>query len=134
MLRIHPAFMPALLALLPAAAGAQVKWKEIGPTVSGNMVSVDPRTVKRTGSLVSATVRAVFTPPVRTPKGMWASSQTKLTVDCAKHSLAAKENAYFSDARGTRLVERTVNRMPGYGPALNGSLGQVALTYLCTRR
>jgi hypothetical protein len=27
-----------------------------------------------------------------------------------------------------------VNKIPGYGPALAGSLGDVALTYLCTTK
>jgi hypothetical protein len=129
-----PIFALAAMLLAAPAASAQGKWKDIGPTSSANMVSVDARSVKRTGNLVAATVRVVFTPPVKTTQGTWASSQTKLTVDCAKKSLAAKENAYFSDVRGTKLVSRTVNKLPGYGPALNGSMGQVALTYLCKAR
>lgn len=129
---VRGALVAAMLAAFSTAAAAQgVKWKDIGPTSSGNMVSVDPRSIKRSGTLVSATVRAMFTPPVKTPQGVWASSQTKATFDCAKKSLAAKESAYFSDVRGTKVVERKVNRIPGYGPALNGSLGQVAMTYLC---
>lgn len=121
------------LATLTATAGAQSRWKEIGTTSSGNKVSVDPHSVKRTGSLVAATVRVVFSPPVQTPKGPWASAQTKATFDCGKRLLAAKENAYFADVRGGKLTERKVNKVPGYGPALKGSLGEVALTWLCAR-
>lgn len=127
----HLAPALALLAVLSSSAVAQGKWKEIGATSSGNKVSVDPRTVKRSGNLVSATVRVVFTTPVATPKGAWASSQTKATVDCGARKLAAKENAYYADAKGTRLVERKVNAVPGYSTTLDGSLGRVALTYLC---
>ena len=120
-----------LAAALVTPAAPQPRWTDIGITAVGNHVSVDPRSVKRTGNLVSATVRVLFTPPVQTPKGPWASSQTKATFDCARQSVAAKENAYFADAGGRRLTERTVNRMPGYGPALKGSMVQVALTWLC---
>lgn len=127
----------ALLALAllatPRRASAQRTWREIGPTSSGNMVSVDPRSIHRTGSLVAATVRVVFTTPVQTPEGPWKSSQTRATFDCAHRSLAAKENVYYADARGVKVVERKVNRLPGYGPALTGSLGEIALTYLCRR-
>ena len=124
-----------LLAPAPApAAGAQARWTEIGATSSGNKVSVDPRTVKRAGHLVSATVRVVFTTPVQTPRGAWASSQTKATVDCTARKLAAKENAYFADVKGTRLVERKVNAIPGYSTTIDGSLGRVALVYLCERK
>jgi len=123
-----------LAAALLAPLAPKPRWTEIGVTSSGNHVSVDSRSVKRTGDMVSATVRVVFTPVVQTPKGPWASSQTKATFDCAKKRLAAKENAYFADTDGRHLTERTVNRMPGYGPALNGSMGAIALTWLCRAR
>jgi hypothetical protein len=32
------------------------------------------------------------------------------------------------------VVERKVNKLPGYGPALTGSLGEIALTYLCRKQ
>lgn len=121
--------------LLVVAASAQLgaqKWKDIATTASGNMVSVDPKSVKKKDGLVSATVRVVFTPPVKAARGMWASSVTRATFDCARKSLAAKENVYYSDARSTKVVERSVNKLPGFGPALGGSLGGVALTYLCS--
>ena len=123
-----------LLALLPAVASAQGKWKDIGRTSSGNMVSVDPRSVKRHGNLVDATVRVVFSQPVQTPDGPWATSQTKATFDCAKKSLAAKENVFYADAKERKVTERKVNKVPGFGPALGGSLGDVALRYLCSSK
>jgi hypothetical protein len=119
---------------LPSIAGAQVKWKEIGQTSSGNSVYVDPRSVKRSANLVSGTVRVVFKEPVQTAKGVWKSSRTSATFDCAKKSLAAKENVYYADERGTKVTDRTVNKQPGFGPALGGSLGDVALRYLCGGR
>ena len=122
----------ALLAIAPAAHAQ--KWQDIGKTSSGNMVSVDPKSVKREKNFVSATVRIVFTPPVKAARGTWASSKTNATFDCTRRALAAKENAYYSDVKGTKLVERNVNKMPGYGPALGGSLGALALDYLCADR
>lgn len=121
----------AVLLALPALAFAQGKWKDIGTTSSGNHVSVDTRSIKHTGGLVSATVRVVFTPPVQTPQGTWGSTQTKATFDCAKKSLAARENVTYAGANGGKVVQRTVNKLPGYGPALKGSMGYVALEYLC---
>ena len=123
-------FLVLSLLLVAPAAQAQ-KWTDIGKTSSGNMVSVDARSVKRGKGLVSATVRVVFTPPVKVPEGVWASSKTMATFDCAKRSLAAKENVYYADAKGTKVMERKVNKMPGFGPALGGSLGAIALDYLC---
>ncbi len=118
-----------------AAASTQGKgkWKAIGTTSSGNAVFVEARSVKRQGSLVTANVRVVFNTPVKAPKGMWASSRTAATFDCARKSLAASENVFYADAAGTKVTERTVNKIPGYGPALGGSLGDVAMKFLCAR-
>ena len=122
------------LLVLPSVAQSQKKWTPIGATSSGNQVYVDAKSIKRTGSLVAATVRVVFTPPVQTAKGVWMSSRTTATFDCAKKSLAAKENVYYGDAKETKVVDRKVNAIPGYGPALGGSMGALALDYLCKPR
>jgi hypothetical protein len=119
------------LLLVPSVAEAQKKWTPIGTTASGNQVFVDAKSVKRTDSLVSATVRVVFSTPVQTPKGAWMSSRTTATFNCARKRLAAKENVYYGDAKETRVVDRKVNEIPGYGPALGGSMGALALDYLC---
>ncbi len=121
-----------LIGIAPAAAAQ--KWKDIGKTNSGNVVSVDPKSVKRSGDHVAATVRIVFTPPVKAARGTWASSRTVATFDCGKKSLAASENVFYSDVKSTRVIERSVNKQPGYGPALGGSLGAVALDYLCAQQ
>lgn len=123
----------SLLAALPSTARAQRGWKAIGSTAAGNAVFVETRSIKRTGDLVAANVRVVFTTPVKGAKGTFASYRTSATFNCARKSLAAKENVYFADAKGTRVIDRTVNKLPGFGPALGGSLGAVALTHLCAR-
>jgi len=120
-----------VLVLRPAVVHAQ-RWTPIGRTSNGNDVYVDSRSIKRTGALVAASVRLVFASPIKTPKGLWASSRTTATFDCLKNSLAAKENVFYADAKGTRVTERTVNKLPGFGPALKGSLGDVALSWVCT--
>jgi hypothetical protein len=123
----------AALSVAPAVLHAQGSWKAIGTTAAGNKVFVDTRSVKKTGALVAANVRVVFTVPVKGAKGTFASYRTSATFDCAKKSLAAKENVYYADAKGTRVIDRSVNKLPGFGPALRGSLGDVALTHLCAR-
>jgi hypothetical protein len=125
-----------LLALLlaPSVVHAQKKWTDIGTTAAGNHVFVDPKSVKRSGNLVSATVRVVFTEPVKTPKGTWMSSRTKATFDCSAKKLAAKENIYYGDAKETKVVDRSVNAQPGYGVALGGTMGAVAMQYLCSAK
>lgn len=127
-----------LLALVlvarPPAAGAQVKWKEIGRTSSGNMVSIDPRSVKRTGAIVAATVRLVYATPVQMPNGPLTSTRTKAMFDCASRRMAVSENVMYADARGTKVIERRVNRIPGYGTIIKGTPTDLASAYLCSKK
>ena len=127
-------FLAFAILLVPSLAHAQKKWTPIGATASGNQVFVDSKSVKRTGSLVAATVRVVFSTPVKTRTGTWMSSRTMATFDCAAKKLAAKENVYYGDAKETKVVDRTVNKIPGYGPALGGSMGALAMDYVCKTR
>ncbi len=120
-----------LLALVSSPSLAQRKWVDIGTTASGNVVSVDPKSVKRQGHLVSAVVRVVFNPPVQAQRGLWRSSRVTATFDCTRKYLAAKENVFYSDEKSTKEIERNVLKIPGYGPTIGGSLGRVALDYLC---
>jgi hypothetical protein len=120
--------------LAPSVAHLQKKWTDIGTTAAGNHVFVDPKSVKRTDNLVAATVRVVFGTPVKTAKGTWMSSRTTATFDCAARKLAAKENTYYGDAKETKVVEKKVNAQPGYGVALGGTMGAVAMQYLCTTK
>ena len=119
-----------MLALVSPLAQRQ-PWKVIGTTSSGNVVSIDPGSVKRRGELVSATVRVVFTPPVKAARGTWASSRITADFDCHTRYLASRGSVYYSDEKSTKVVERSVNRQPGFGPGLGGSLGGIAVDYLC---
>lgn len=125
------ALLAGLLLVAAAHPAAAQKWADIGTTSAGNVVSVDPKSIKRHGHLVSATVRVVFTPPVKASRGTWASSKSIATFDCTKRYLAAKENIYYADVKGTKVVERSVNKQPGFGPALGGSMGGIAVDHLC---
>jgi len=120
-----------LLLLAPSLAMAQKKWTQIGATSSGNPVFVDLKSVKKTGNLVAAPVRVVFLKPVATPKGDWMSVRVVGTYDCAKKAIAVKEQTYYGDKAEAKIVDHKVNKLPGYGPALGGSLAGVALDYLC---
>jgi hypothetical protein len=44
-----------------------------------------------------------------------------------------KENIFYGNAKETKIVERKVNKIPGFGWVPEGSLGAVALDYLCRK-
>jgi hypothetical protein len=122
-----------LLSGLPFFAQAQGRWKGIGKTSSGNSVYVDPRSIKTVNGIITARVRVKFDPPVQTPQGQWTTSQHLAMFDCAKSSIAVKESVYYTNEKTNKVAGRKVNAQPGYGPALKGSLSQVALDYLCKK-
>ena len=123
------------LAIAPAPVAAQSagRWKEIGKTSAGNLVYVDPKTVKTVNGITSARVRVKFVTPVDVKGGKWYESQHAAMFDCSKRTVGAKENVYYGDAAATKVVQRSVIGQPGFGPALGGSMAQVALDYFCKK-
>jgi hypothetical protein len=122
----------ALVAALPATARAQ--WKEIGKTASGNPVSVDAKSLKTKDGVTSARVQVKFVSPVQTPQGMWRLSRHDAMFNCAKKTVAAKSSTYYSDAAATKIVKKDVIGIPGFGPAIGGSMTQIALDYVCANK
>lgn len=126
------ATLPLVAPLSPAAA--QPRWKEIGKTRTGNPVFIDPRTVKKgKDGIVHATIRVAYTAPVKTPKGNLTASRAVAMFDCEKMTFATKENATYIDEKTNTVFQRTVNKQPGFGPAIAGNFADVALQHLCKK-
>src|SRR5690242_14342458 len=122
----------AALLGLTTVPGVQSRWQEIGKTSVGNVVYVDPKSVKKgADGIVTATLRVAFTPPTNTPKGPITSSRTVAMFDCAKKAVAVKENTYYHDEKTNRVYQHSAPEKPGFGPAIKGTLPDVAMAYLC---
>jgi hypothetical protein len=133
--RFAGAVLPAMLlsaALTPAPAQQSSRWKEIGKTSSGNPVFVDPKSVsKAKDGIITARIRVKFMKPVEARGGNWVQSRHIAMFNCAKKSVAAKETIYYADEAATKVVQRSAPKIPGYGPAIGGSMTAVALDYFC---
>lgn len=131
------ALITAAISLVPTTTlpnALQVKWQEIGKTSVGNPVYVDPKSVKKApDGIVTATVRVTFVKPVSTPKGPITASRTVAMFDCALKVVAVKENTYYHDEKANRVYQRTAARIPGFGPAIKGTLPDVAMARLCAK-
>ena len=112
----------------PAHALHQSRWQEIGKTSTGNIVYVDPRSIKTVNGIVHARIRVRFVTPVDAPEGKWMLSQHSPMFDCAKSLFANKESTYYSDAAGTKVIKHTVNAKPGFGPAIGSDAIRVRVT------
>lgn len=122
---------PALL-----AAQGRKTTKEIGRTSIGTptAVLVEPGTVSRAGTVVTAAVRVALVPPLKHPKGELRSSRTIGMYDCAKRVVATKESWYYLDEAGTKEGMHRQVKIPGFGPVAKGSVADVALTWLCAAK
>ena len=120
----------AAIAITTTVAHAQ-RPREIGRTAANNPVLVEPRTVRREGSLLHATIRVKFAKAVRVPGSDWWSSRTKLTFDCTKRTVAILENWYYGDTTWTRVTSHNVVGQPGYGTVMGGSMTSVGYDSLC---
>lgn len=125
------------LALAASSAGAQAtkpaasRWKEIGKTTSGNLVYVEPRTISTKEGIVTATVRVTYAEPVATPKGPITGSRAVAMFDCAKQTIAVKENIIWHDEKAGTMYSKSVPKQPGFGPAFPGTFAKVAMDHLC---
>lgn len=120
-----------LVTLTPLVAGAQ-RWKPIGKTVTGNEVFIDPSSISKKDSIITATVRVVFKEPTPTPKGPITGSRAIAMFNCARKTVAVKENIIWHDERKGTIYEKRTPRQPGFGPVFTSNFSGVALTYLCT--
>ena len=123
----------AAVAIMTTTAHAQ-RPREIGRTAANNPVLVEPRTVRRDGALLHATIRVKFGKAVRAPGGDWWSSRTKLTFDCTKRTVAILESWYYGDTTWTRVTSHNVVGQPGYGTVMGGSMTSVGYDSLCPVR
>ena len=125
--------MHTIALLLALATAPQPKWQTIGHTGDGNPVMLDPKSVKRKGTSVDATVRVQFLKPKKMPTGLVTSSRTEMTFDCAKEMVAVKVNTYYFDEKTNKVFQRSVAQTPGFGPVMGGSMTKVAYDHLCHR-
>jgi hypothetical protein len=117
----------ALGALAPSVAAAQ-SWKEIGKTRANSVVLVDTKSIRRGGDTVTVTMRSKFAEP---DGEKVTATRTIATFNCTTQKVAVKANYSYS---GTRLVRKSVPKIPGYGVVLGGSLTGVAFDYLCPKK
>lgn len=118
------------LTVLPSTARAQ-RWREIGKTVTGNTVYIDPASVSKKDSIITATVRVVFKEPTPTPKGPITGSRAVAMFICSSRKVAVKENIIWHDERRGLIYEKRTPRQPGFGPVFTSNFSGVALEYLC---
>src|SRR3712207_8209060 len=79
--------------------------------------------VKREKGIVTAALRVLFTPPVKTPKGDVTSSRTIAMFDCAKQTVAVKESWLYHDEKKDRKSTR-----------LNSSHANISYAVFCLKK
>jgi hypothetical protein len=83
---------------------------------------LETKSVVRADGIVTATVRVLLQPPIKTASGELKSSRSVAMIDCSKQTVATKETWYYFDEAGTKEGMHLKPGMPGFGPATKGSL------------
>ncbi len=106
----------------------------IGKTSAGSPVSLESKSVHSAHGITTATLRVALEPPMKTSSGDMVSMRSVAMIDCAKQTTATKERWFYYDAKQSRIARHDVPKIPGYGPALKGSLAEVAITHICAAK
>ena len=114
-----------------AAQSASDRWRQIGTTVTGNPVYLDPKSVTTANGIITARIRTTYTKAVATPKGPITASRAIAMFDCAKKQVAVKESVIWHDERKGTIYEKRAPTQPGFGPAFTSNCSGVALAHLC---
>lgn len=120
--------------VIPGSAVEQPRWQQIGTTGTGNAVYVDRRTVRTAkDGIITATVRAVYAKPVVVPRQDKPLTATRAVAmfNCTTRTFAVKESWLLFDEKTNAAYQHKVNKIPGYGPTISGSYGDVALKHFC---
>lgn len=123
-----------VLLLALAVLVSQPRWQEVGKTGTGNPVFVDARTLQKgKDGIVTATVRVTYVKPVAVPgeKRPLTASRAVAMFNCSTRTFAVKESWVLFDEKAMAAYQHKVNKIPGYGPTLAGSFGDVALKHVC---
>lgn len=123
------------MAALVLVGAVQGRWQQVGLTSTGNPVFIEARTVKTAkDGIITATVRVVYAKPVAIPgKGDVTASKAIAMFNCSAASFAVKESWIYHDEKANRIYTHKVNQIPGYGPTLAGSFGDVAFKHFCKK-
>ena len=122
-----------LFAQLPGARALSAQaQQQIGLTSAGTPVMLETRSVTRAGGIITATLRVAMQPPIKTSNGDIVSMRSIAMIDCAKQTTATKERWFYFDAKGTKEARHDKPGIPGFGPAIKGSLADVALVHFCS--
>jgi len=103
----------------------------IGATSAGTPVFLEPKSVSRAGGIVTATMRVALSPPIKTSGREMVSLRSTSMLDCAAQTSATKERWFYYDAKFKTEARHDTPGKPGYGPAIKGSLADVALKHFC---
>ena len=114
-----------------ATSGAAQSMSTIGSTSAGTPVTLETKSVKTEGSITTATLRVALQPTIKTANGDMVSMRSIAMIDCARQVTATKERWFYFDEKQTRVARHDVPKIPGYGPALKGSLADVVIAHFC---
>lgn len=129
---LHAALLVASFVLVPSLTAQTLT--VIGKTSAGSPVSLDTKSARSANGITTATFRVALAPSIKTSSGDMVSMRSVTMIDCAKQTTATKERWFYFDEKQTRVARHDVPKIPGYGPALKGSLADVVIAHICAAK
>ena len=127
-------YVSALVLVLMAAPADAQSLTKIGATSAGTPVMLETKSVAKANGITTATLRVGLQPPIKTADGNMVAMRTIMMFDCAKQTSATKERWFYFDEKFKKEARHDKPGIPGYGPALKGSVPDVALAHFCAAK
>ncbi|MDN0075446.1 hypothetical protein QU481_11140 [Crenobacter sp. SG2303] len=125
-------YLIALATVAAPALASPSHWQTAGKTNNGNIVQVDSANMSSDGDVIHARLRVEYKPPVTVGKiGLVSSMHIDAAFRCRTMETSARQLVMYHDERKNDVALREDLPPDGFGQEPDGSIGDVALHYLC---
>lgn len=121
------------LALFMLVACGGPKWQPVGQTLHGNLVFLDPSSIRVTQGVKEAWVRVQYQAPVELHKGKATVFMAHARFNCTDQTMATDQVVFYEDEKTGKILIETKDPSAPFGKEPEGSFGDVALKFICKK-
>jgi hypothetical protein len=84
--------------------------------------------------VITATFRVPYAKPFDHPRGKVTVTRAVAMFKCDVRTVAVKESTMYLDEKAGKIAEKSVPKIPGFGPTFSSTFSGVAMDYLCPKK